>query len=307
MMYLPDLLSPPFIRVHIAAKDKWSLLDELSSLLALAKPVAKGVTLDKDAILDAVVARENERTSALGQGCALPHARIEGLEKPVACLATLTPGMDFDAADHEPVRIICLLLAPLEDPAATLNIMAEVAGLMSQQSNREAVEAAENPEMLYDFLKSMDPDTGRVLTARNIMRKPYYTVHPDTPLSEVTRLLQSHHLEATSVIDHDGHLVGQISCDLLFSYGLPDFFGQLKSVAFVKKFDPFENYFKGLKAGLAADVMSQDYAAMPEDATLLEVIFELSVRRHPKVYVVRDGKLIGVIDRIAVLNRVLNY
>lgn len=289
------------------ASDKWALLRELSGVLATAMPVAAGAALDADAIYAAVEAREKERTSAIGQGCAFPHARIAGLEAPVACFATLAEGMDFGAADHEPVRTVCLLLAPREDPAATLNIMAEVATFMSNEETRSALVGAKDPSSLHAILEGLEGVEGRVLTARNIMRKPYYTVYPETPLTEITRLLQTHNLEATSVVDHDGRLVGMVSCDLLFRYGLPEFFGQLKSVAFVKKFDPFENYFKSLKAGVASDVMTQNYAALPEDATLLEVIFELSVRQRTKVFVVRGGELIGIIDRIAVLNRVLNY
>jgi len=307
MMHLPKLLSTAQIRVHAAAEDKETLLQELSALLAKTNPKAGGATLDASAIFDAVMAREHIRTSALGQGCALPHARIEGLEAPVACLATLTPGLDFDAPDGEPVRIVCLLLAPLEDPSSTLKVMAEVATLMSDPAHRAAVENAGDAGALYALLNDLDTGQERALRARNIMRKPFYTIFQDTPLTEVTRLLAEHNLEATSVVDKDGRLVGMITCDQLFRYGLPEFFGQLKSVAFVKNFDPFENYFKGLKTAVAEDVMTQNYAAVPEDATLLEVVFELSVHRQPKVFVVRDGKLAGIIDRIAVLNRVLNY
>ena len=307
MMHLPKLLSPELIRVHVGAPDKEALLLDLAGLAAGASPTVQGVPLGRDAIFQAVLAREHVRTSALGQECALPHARIEGLDAPVACLATLSPGLDFDAADDEPVRIVCLLLAPLEDPSATLKIMAEVAALMSDPAHRAAVAAAGDAGSLYALLRELDTGQERALLARNIMRKPHYTVHPDTPLTEVTRLLAEHLLEATSVVDAGGRLVGIITCDQLFRRGLPEFFGQLKSVAFVKKFDPFEHYFKGLKTAVAGDIMTGDFATLPENATLLEVVFELSVHRHPKVFVVRDGILVGIIDRIAVLNRVLNY
>lgn len=307
MMHLPKLLTPDLIRVHLDVSDKESLLWELSGVVVQAAPTIGDVPLDRESIFRAVLARENERTSALGQECALPHARIEGLNAPVACLATLSPGLEFGAADGAPVRIVCLLLAPLEDPSATLKVMAEVAALMSVPAHRSAVEDAGDAAALYALLRDLDTGEERALRARNIMRKPHYAVYPDTPLTEVTRLLAEHLLEATSVVDRDGRLAGIITCDQLFRCGLPEFFGQLKSVAFVKNFDPFELYFKGLKTAVAGDIMTQDYAALPEDATLLEVVFELSVHRHPKVFVVRDGVLVGIIDRIAVLNRVLNY
>jgi len=307
MMYLPKMLSSGLIHVQVEAHDKWALIEELSGLIALAMPVANGEVLSKDAIYQAVSDQEQRRSSALGQACALPHARIEGLAKPVACLATLRNGVDFGAIDHEPVRIVCLLLAPLEDPSVALKVMAEVAAIMLDDNLRAKVEGAGDGVALHALLRDLDTGEEHSLLARNIMRRPFYTIYPETPLTEVTRLLAEHNLEATSVVDQEGRVVGMITCDLLFRSGLPEFFGQLKSVAFIKKFDPFENYFKSMKTARAADIMSTDFAALPEDATMLEVIFELSVHGRPKVFVVRDGILCGIIDRIAVLNRVLNY
>lgn len=307
MMYLSKMLSSGLIHVHVEASDKWALLEELSGLIALAMPVANGEVLSKDAIYRAVSDQEQRRTSALGQGCALPHARIEGLASPMACMVTLANGLDFGAIDHEPVRIVCLLLAPLEDPSMTLKVMAEVAAIMVDDNLRAAVEAAEDGAALHALLRGLDTGEERSLRARNIMRKPVYTIYPETPITEVTRLLAQHNLEATSVVDHDGRVVGIVTCDQLFRFGLPEFFGQLKSVAFIKNFDPFENYFKSMRMATAKDIMTDDFAVMPEDATMLEVLFELSVHRRPKVFVVRDGVLCGIIDRIAVLNRVLNY
>jgi PTS system nitrogen regulatory IIA component len=306
-MYLPNMLSSGLIRVNVEARDKWSLIEELSGLLALSMPLANGEPLGKDEIYRAVLDQEQRRTSALGLGCALPHARIEGLAKPVACLATLSKDIEFDAFDHEPVRIVCLMLAPLEDPSVALKVMAEVASIMVDDTMRAKVEQAEDGAALHALLRELDTGEEHTLRARNIMRKPYYTIYPETPITEVTRLLAEHNLEATSVVDATGRIVGIVTCDQIFRSGLPEFFGQLKSVAFIKRFDPFESYFKSMKTATAGDIMTSDFSALPEDATLLEVIFELSVHRHPKIFVVRDGILCGIIDRIAVLNRVLNY
>ena len=307
MMYLPKMLSSGLIHVNVEARDKWALLEELSGLIALAMPTAKGEILSKDAIYRAVSDQEQRRTSALGLGCALPHARIEGLSAPMACLVTLVTPIDFDAIDNQPVHIVCLLLAPLEDPSMALKLMAEVAAIMVDDTLRAKVEAAEDGAALHALLRDMDTGVEHSLRARSIMRKPFYTIYPETPLTEVTRLLAEHNFEATSVVDQDGRVIGMVTCDQIFRSGLPEFFGQLKSVAFIKKFDPFESYFKSMKTATAGDIMTSDFSTLPEDATMLEVIFELSVHRRPKVFVVRDGILCGIIDRIAVLNRVLNY
>ena len=128
----------------------------------------------------------------------------------------------------------------------------------------------------------------------------------DTPIKEVTRRMSERHTNAVPVLDPDGQVVGEITCEALFQYGLPDFFLQLRSVSFIADFDPFEKYFEsegGMKAG---DIMSPDFAALPPQASLLEIVFALTVLRHPKVYVVESGKLLGTIDQSQVLDRIIN-
>jgi CBS-domain-containing membrane protein len=116
-----------------------------------------------------------------------------------------------------------------------------------------------------------------------------------------------HSLSAVPVAGSDGQIVGEITCDILFRYGLPDFFTRLKSVAFIREFDPFEKYFEKEADSVAGDVMSDHPAVMPPTATLLEIVFALAVEKHMNVYIVAEnGALVGVIDRAAVLDRILN-
>lgn len=138
------------------------------------------------------------------------------------------------------------------------------------------------------------------------MRQPRVFITTDTPLKQVTQKMHELYLDAMGIVDKDHKLVGEITTDRLLTLGIPDFFTQLKSVSFINEYDPFEKYFEKEAHQTAADVMSTKYAAVEEDATLLEVVFHLAVQRHAKCHVVRDGVLVGVIDRIVVLDRILN-
>ena len=109
------------------------------------------------------------------------------------------------------------------------------------------------------------------------------------------------------VLDEAGNLVGEITSDLLFQYGMPDFFKQLQSVSFVKNFNPLEKFFANQAEMTAADLMTNDYAVVECQNTLIEVIFLLTVKQHAKVYVTDAGKLVGVIGRLAVLDRAINF
>jgi CBS domain-containing protein len=132
-------------------------------------------------------------------------------------------------------------------------------------------------------------------------------VRPDMPVPSLVRAMAALNLDAAGITDDEGVLVGQVTADDLFTLGMPDFFRQLKSVAFIAEFDPFEKYFERESSLTVADVMTLPDAIVPPDATILEVVFLLSVKGHPKVYVVDDDRrLLGVIDRIRVLARIFD-
>ena len=145
-----------------------------------------------------------------------------------------------------------------------------------------------------------------VLCARDIMREPLVRIYPETPLRDVTRMMLAHNLDAAGVVDHEDCLLGEITCDQLFLLGVPDFFRQLKSVSFISEFNPFERYFEQESNKTAGTVMSSRFCALPPQASVLEVVFEMAVHHHTKVHVVANGKRVGVIDRILVLDKILN-
>ncbi len=290
-----------------AATDKWALIALMVDALVASPPLeAQHEVISHARVLEAVEERERERSTGLGNGVAFPHARIPGLRGSVICVAFPEQPVDFDALDGQPAVIVVMILVPDDQPQTALQLMSQFARLLSDPVEREALMGLRSISGIYGYISRRVLEKEAHVTARDIMRNTVAVVHPDTPLKEVTRLMNQHLLDTIVVTETDGTLVGEITCDNLFKLGMPHFFTQLKSIAFIREFDPFEKYFADESHALARDVMSHDYTPMPEDATLLEIVFELAVHQRPKVYVVRDGKCRGVIDRILVLDRVLN-
>ena len=138
------------------------------------------------------------------------------------------------------------------------------------------------------------------------MRPSLDRVGPEIPVSELVHRMAELGLDCAGITDENRRLVGQVTASDIFTFGVPDFFRQLKSVSFIPEFDPFERYFATEDTLRARDVMSTKFAALPPDATVLEVVFALSVQGHPKVFVVEEDRLIGVIDSIRVVDRILS-
>lgn len=299
-------LPPEHVLLEVPASDRAALLRGMVEAVIRAGAWTPPAATDADTLHAALMRREAEVPSGLGNGIAFPHVRLPGIDQAALCVARPAAPVDFGAADGQPAHLVVLLLLPEDHPHYALKCMGALARIVTDRALHRELRASQDPARVAAiFATCLEAIAGAVL-ARDIMRAPVVDIHPETPLRDVVRMMLEHNLEAVAVIRRDGTVLGEITTDRLFRIGMPPFFAQLKSVGFIREFDPFERYFPKERMSCAADVMDHGFAALPEDATLLEVVFALAVKRHPKVYVVRDGKRVGVIDRMRVLDRVLN-
>ena len=120
-MQIADFLSPDDTLCNVRAADKDRLLRELTGRAANA------LRLDAAVLADAIAQRERIGSTGMGDGIAIPHARIAGLSKPFGLLARLRRAIDFAAIDGQPVDIVFLLLLPSAAHGEQLTALASVA------------------------------------------------------------------------------------------------------------------------------------------------------------------------------------
>ena len=256
-------------------------------------------------IMESLLDREKRMTTAMGDEIAFPHARLEHLEKALFAVATFDEPILFE---DEPVRIICLILVPISEPAISLKIMAQLSRLLSDKDVRFQVLNAENPAELRNILKQHDPSIDKPLQASDIMRKPRASVLGSDPVTKCSQLMSGKGLQAVPVVNESRQVLGEITVDRLLLYGLPEFFTQLKSVSFIAEFDPFEKYFEDEREILASDMMDTEAKTVPVDYTIMEIVFDLAIKSYSKIYVVDEqNRLVGTIDKGLVLDNVINH
>ncbi len=151
-MNIADLIAPDHVIVLLRAGDKIQLLRELS------RRAARLLAIDAEAILAALQAREGLGSTGVGQGIALPHARIPGLPRMFGMFARLERPIDFDAIDAGPVDLVFLLLVP-EQAAGNehLAALATVARQLRDPNVVAQLRAAPARRELYDALTLAAP------------------------------------------------------------------------------------------------------------------------------------------------------
>ncbi len=145
-MQLNEILSPGAVRSLGQLTSKKRLFQELADL-AHAQ-----YKLNASEVLDALQERESLGPTGVGQGVALPHARLHGLDKVVGLFLRLDKPLDFDAVDRQPVDLIFALLAPESSGVDHLKALALVSRTLRDAELRSKLRANDNPTALHAVL-----------------------------------------------------------------------------------------------------------------------------------------------------------
>lgn len=146
MPLLAEILTPQRVLLDVEVADKAELFDRLAAYFAdelgiPAKPIAASLG-----------EREALGSTALGHAIAIPHGRIKGLSRAAAAVAQLKTPIDFDAPDGTPVKLAFALLVPQKATDLHLQILSELAQLLSQKALRDKVLASRDANEIYRLL-----------------------------------------------------------------------------------------------------------------------------------------------------------
>jgi PTS system nitrogen regulatory IIA component len=143
-MKLTDILLRDACRVEMQAKTKKEALRELAEAMSAAVP---GLAA-KD-LLDLLLEREKLGTTAMGDGIAIPHARLESLDRLLASFGRCRGGIDFDSVDGKPTRLFFLLVAPGREGSAHLLTLARLSRLLSGEDFRAKLLEIDSTDELF--------------------------------------------------------------------------------------------------------------------------------------------------------------
>lgn len=147
-MKIKDFLTPSDVVIDVRARDKSSLLNDLSGRAASV------LNLSADAVAAEIVRRDELGCTGIGGGVAMPHARLREVKRPFGLLARLQQPIDFDAIDGQPVDIVFLLLLPASSQLDQLNALAAVARKLRGSDVQRKLREAISPAALYQAVSA---------------------------------------------------------------------------------------------------------------------------------------------------------
>ena len=141
---------------HLQALSDQSLLSKKRVFERAAEAMGGALNLSSETIYRALLAREKLGSTAIGEGIAIPHCRINECSEAAGCIVTLQEPIDYGSADGQDVDIIFVLLVPEETTEAHLKLLAALARSFSNAEVRDRVRQTQDPEALKQLLVSGD-------------------------------------------------------------------------------------------------------------------------------------------------------
>lgn len=150
-MKISDILVREASILDLAATAKDDLLAELASALCEAES-----GLDRDRLLGVLREREALQSTGIGEGVAIPHGKIEGLDRLVATFARSTAGVDFESIDGQPTQLFFLLVVPEQSGGQHLKALARISRFFRDASFREKLLSASALDEIFRAIEEED-------------------------------------------------------------------------------------------------------------------------------------------------------
>jgi nitrogen PTS system EIIA component len=151
MNQIAELLPVGNVALDVDAASKSRLFD------AVAQLFARDTTLAPATIVASLTAREKLGSTGLGQGIAIPHGRLKGLDEARGAFLRLATPIPFDSPDGKPVSQVFVLLVPEHATDRHLQLLSELAQMFSERAFRERLAAARDRDEVHGLIRDWQP------------------------------------------------------------------------------------------------------------------------------------------------------
>ena len=152
-MRITDLLDVRSVSLDAAPKSKQEAIDA-----AVALMVKSGKINDEEAYKRQVYAREEESTTGIGEGIAIPHGKCDAVDRPGLAAMVIREGVDFDSLDGAPVTLLFLIAAPNTEDNVHLDVLSKLSMMLMDETFTESLRKAETPEQFLAIIDQADEE-----------------------------------------------------------------------------------------------------------------------------------------------------
>lgn len=150
-MKLTEYLSPATIQVPLVATDKMQAITKMVEMI-----VEQGLARNREELLAAVLERESQRTTGIGRGFAIPHAKSDSVGKLVLAFGRLAEPIDFASIDGQPVSLLAMLVSPTHATTLHIQALARLSRMVTNEAILDSLLSAQSADAFYKVIAEHD-------------------------------------------------------------------------------------------------------------------------------------------------------
>lgn len=304
-MKLSSYLDSSLIFTDIEAESKEEAIKKIISKMAGND---EHIFKIKEMAKEGVIKRENEITTAMGNGIAIPHARLEGLDDMVVGIGILKKPIKCKLItnEYDELKILFVIIAGQTKNKLILKTMSAISKLSTTDGILEKITTEKNSEKLLSLIKKSNIVVSERITAKDIMNEAIKPVKLSNDLEEVAKRLTIENITGLPVVDEFGKFKGEITERELIQFGMPKYTSIMENLSFMTVGEPFEEYFKNEHTIKVEELYRKNPLIIDKKASIMEVSFLMVTKGNTRLYVVENGKYYGMILRSDIIKKVLH-
>lgn len=153
-MKIVDFVGPELIVPQLSAHEKTAVIRELAD--HLAAHVHASQKIDREVLAKVLLERERLASTAIGEGVAIPHGKLDAVGKLVACVGRAVEGVDFDSMDGRPTHLFFVLVAPENSTGVHLKALARISRLFKDPEFRTRLMQARDAQEIFRVIADED-------------------------------------------------------------------------------------------------------------------------------------------------------
>ncbi len=299
-MRLGNMLKEEYVINNLSADTKEAAIDELLDLLSKNNP-----RVNTDVIRDLIFEREEIENTSYGHGFAFPHARTDEVDDLIIVLGISKKGLKDRTPDGIPLSVVVILLTPSHISKLYLQTLSALATFARTEKNLELIKSARSTDEVVDIIWQSAVRVEKELTVKDLMRRNIATVTPEDSLKHVANMMFKNRLSAMAVVDKENNLIGQITDKDLIQAALPDYKTLINNLNYSLDVEPFEELLKQEDKIKVSQLHTTDHEITTLDTKIVEVAALMIFKDLRRVFVVTEGKLVGVLLRKDIVNMII--
>lgn len=306
-MKLSSYLSEKVIIPNIKGNNINELIENLLDQLVENN---KSLKTEKAIMKKAVLKREEEASTYLGHGVAIPHARLEHYDDILVAIGFPEKPVMVKTLDNkeEELKIVILVIADVLKGKKILKIMSGISKLaMKNKVILDRIIEEKTPIETIKILEAANIEVDHNITAEDLMTNIPKPVKETNTLEDIAKIIIMEKVSGIPVVDKNNNFLGEITERELIAFGMPKYTTILNDLNFMTVGEPFENYLINEKTTTIEELYRREgVVTVDREASLMEVSYLFMNRGVTRIYVVESGKYLGIILRSDIIRKILH-